>query len=186
ALRCGEGQSYTHAAACGATEELEAWASRQPAPPGFSWWETAAGASSSVAAHALIALAGTPGSSAAEAELVDAAYFPAIGALTVLLDDLVDREADAAAAEHNYLSYYPGAAVAAERIEAIARSARDSLAPLRQRERHAAILTGVLAHYLSSPQAATPLARPVRDRLLESSGPTVRLLTTMLRLLGDG
>lgn len=186
ALRCGEGQSYTHAAAAqDTTQELEAWASRLPAPPGFSWWETAAGASSSVATHALIALAGAPGSSAAAAEAVDAAYFPAIGALTVLLDDLVDREADELAGEHNYLSYYPSAEAAAERIDAITRSARASLAPLPQPQRHAAILAGVLGHYLSSPQAETALTRPVRDRLLESSGPTVRRLTALLRLLGD-
>jgi tetraprenyl-beta-curcumene synthase len=185
ALRCGEGQSHTHATATGSHRELEAWASGLPVGAGFEWWEIAAGASSSVAAHALIALAGVAGATASEAELVDAAYFPAIGALTVLLDDLVDRDADLAAGEHNYLSYYPSAAVAAERIAAIAESARDSLAPLRGQRWHAAILTGVLAHYLALSGAATPYAGPIRDRLLAQSPASTVALTKLLRLRGD-
>lgn len=181
AMRCGEGQSYTHAAAHGSSAELEAWAGRLPASPGFSWWEIGAGASSSVAAHALIALAATPGSTAAEAELVDAAYFPAIGALTVLLDDLVDRDEDKAAGEHNYMPYYPSAGVAADRLEEVAHIARGALDPLPRSNRHAAILTGVFAHYLSSPRAATALGTTVRNRLLRSSGALVRPLSALLR-----
>ena len=45
----------THAAEHGDRAGLEAWGLALPALPGFSWWELAAGASSSVAAHALIA-----------------------------------------------------------------------------------------------------------------------------------
>ena len=79
----------------------------RPARPAvYRWWEVAAGASSSVAAHALIAAAAEPRTGAAEAARIDAAYFPSIGALTVLLDDLVDRDEDAAAGAHNYLAYY--------------------------------------------------------------------------------
>lgn len=181
AIRCGEGQSHTHAAANGSAEGLQRWASRLPAPPGFEWWEVAAGASSSVAAHALLALAATPGASPTQAELVDAAYFPSIGALTVLLDDLVDREADEAAGEHSYLRHYPSDAVAAERLEAIVASARRSAVPLPRAGLHRAILSGVLAFYLSSPGAAAAGARTTRDRLLAASGPTVRGLARALR-----
>jgi len=181
AQRCGEGQSHTHAAAAGAREGLRAWAAELPAPDGFEWWETAAGASSSVAAHALIALAGAPGGSAAEAELFDAAYFPAIGALTVLLDDLVDAEADAAAGEHSYLRYYASSEAAAARIGVIAALARDSLRPLRRAGRQRAILAGVLGYYLSQPGSRGPFALPVRERVLATGGPTVRLLTRLLQ-----
>ena len=107
AARCGEGQSHTHAAEHGRPRPRSRPGPRaQAAPPVYRWWEVAAGASSSVAAHALIAAAADPRTSAAEAELIDAAYFPSIGALTVLLDDLVDRDEDAAAGAHNYLAYY--------------------------------------------------------------------------------
>lgn len=106
ARRCGEGQSHTHAVAAESPQPLRDWAVKEPAPLGYEWWEVAAGASSSVAIHALIAAAADPRTDAEEAELIDAAYFPPIGALTVLLDDLVDREEDAASGQHNYMGYY--------------------------------------------------------------------------------
>ena len=186
AIRCGEGQSHTHAAAGKPPTDLESWAERQQAPPEFSWWEVAAGASSSVAAHALIALAATPEATAGEGDLVDAAYFPAIGALTVLLDDLVDREADEAAGEHSYLDYYPSAAAAADRLAAMAELGRASTTALRRSDRHAAILSGILAYYLSSDRTDTPFARPIRERMLTSSGLTVRILTKLLKIHSRG
>ncbi len=72
ALRCGEGQSYTHASAQ-SPDEMRDWARRLPTPARFEWWEVAAGASSSVAAHALLALAGRSGATAEEGERVDRA-----------------------------------------------------------------------------------------------------------------
>jgi tetraprenyl-beta-curcumene synthase len=180
-VRCGEGQSRTHATAEGSARELQRWASELSAPAGFEWWEVAAGASSSVAAHALLALAADPEATPGQGELVDAAYFPSIGALTVLLDDLVDREADEAAGEHSYLRHFSSDAEAAARLETIAGLADRSVSPLPRSGRHRAILSGVLALYLSSPGAAAPGARAIRDRLLASSGPTVRALAGVLR-----
>lgn len=179
-VRCGEGQSHTHAAASGSSELLRQWASELTAPPGFEWWEVAAGASSSVAAHSLLALGGVPRATRAQAELVDAAYFPSIGALTVLLDDLVDREADESSGEHSYLRYYPSEAAAAERLETIVALARHSISGLPQSAQHGAILSGILAYYLSAPGAGTPGARAIRNRLLASSGPVVRSLSRIL------
>jgi tetraprenyl-beta-curcumene synthase len=180
--RCGEGQAATHAAEHGDRAALEAWARAQPAPPVYRWWEVAAGASSSVAAHALIAAAADPRTSAGEAERIDAAYFPSIGALTVLLDDLVDRDEDAAAGAHNYLAYFEDNEDAAARLDLIAQLARAGLACLRHRHRHAAILAGVAGFYISAEEAETPYARPVRARLLRSTGPAVRPIVAFMRL----
>lgn len=186
AVRCGEGQAHTHATAVGSTRPLRGWATELAAPSGYEWWEVAAGASSSVAAHALLALAGSPGTTDAQAEKVDAAYFPSIGALTVLLDDLVDREDDSATGQHNYLRYYPSDAVAAERLEAIVADARESIAHLPRSSLHRAIVAGILAFYLSAPDAAGNGAGAVRERLLASSGPVVRSLARILaRKPGD-
>jgi tetraprenyl-beta-curcumene synthase len=179
--RCGEGQRYTHAAEHGDRAALEAWASGLDAPPIYRWWEVAAGASSSVAAHALIAAAADPKTTGPEAELIDAAYFPSVGALTVLLDDLVDRDEDAACGAHNYLAYYACSEEAAARLDLIAQLARSALAGLRHRHRHAAILAGVAGFYLSAEQAETPYAQPIRDRLLRSTGPAVRPIVTFMR-----
>lgn len=179
--RCGEGQRYTHAAEHGDRAALESRAKELDAPPVYRWWEVAAGASSSVAAHALIAAAADAKTTAAEAELIDAAYFPSIGALTVLLDDLIDREEDASAGAHNYIAYYSSGEDAADRLELIARLAHVATAKLRRPRRHAAILAGVAGFYLSAAAAGTPYARPIRDRLLDSAGPAVRPIVAFMR-----
>jgi tetraprenyl-beta-curcumene synthase len=190
AQRCGEGQSHTHAAAAGGdrgagrgdASQLERWANELESPAGYRWWEVAAGASSSVAAHALLAAAASPTASTEQGLLIDDAYFPSVGALTVLLDDLVDLEQDRAAGQHNYMAYYRDSGDAADRLALIASRAAAAIAPLPHRRRHRAILAGVMAFYLSQPQARTAFARPIRDRLLDSLGPATRLLTAAMRL----
>jgi hypothetical protein len=180
--RCAEGQRRTHAAAGGEVEELRRWADGLDAPTGYRWWEVAAGASSSVAAHALIAAAADPGTDAAAAAAIDAAYHPPIGALTVFLDDLVDRQEDDAAGEHNYLGYYDSADEAAGRLGILADRAGASIALLPHSDRHRAILAGVAGYYLSSPAAETAYAQPIRERLLAALGPGARLLAGFSRL----
>jgi tetraprenyl-beta-curcumene synthase len=174
--RCGEGQSHTHQAEHGDASALEDWARRLPEPTGYRWWELAAGASSSVAAHALIAAAATPVTTARQAELIDAAYNPSIGALTVLLDALVDRQRDHATGAHNYTDYYSGPEDAARRIADIGREARDGIFPLSNRGRHMAILAGVAGFYLGEPGARNSLGRPVAAGLEATLGPSVRLI----------
>lgn len=186
AKRCGEGQSHTHAEILGRVGNLEGWAKDRDVAPGYEWWEVAAGASSSVAIHTLIAAAADGRTSAEEARLIDAAYFPSIGALTVLLDDLVDRDQDLEAGEHNYLSYPSDANGAGNRIGLLAARARAALEPLRHAPRHRAILSGVAAFYLSSLAADSGYAEPIRERLLESLDPTVRLIMVALRMTRHG
>lgn len=186
ASRCGEGQSQTHAAASGDTEGLKAWVSGLEHRSGYLWWEMAAGASSSVAVHALIAAAANPGTTAEEAALLDAAYFPSVGALTVLLDDLIDRDEDLSVAAHNYMAYYGSNLEAAERLALIALRARAAMAKLRQARRHGAILVGVAGFYLSAPGADTSYARPVRSRLIESLGFPVLPILAAMRLRRRG
>jgi tetraprenyl-beta-curcumene synthase len=190
ARRCGEGQSRTHAAAhghdggvpAGGVGALQHWANELESPPGYRWWEVAAGASSSVAAHALIAAAATPGTSAQQARLIDDAYFPPVGALTVLLDDLVDLEQDNKAGEHNYIGYYRDSGEAGDRLALIASRAAAAITELPRRRRHEAVLSGVGGFYLSAPGSRTRFAGPVRDRLLDSLSTSARLLATALRL----
>ncbi len=180
--RCAEGQRRTHAAATGEVEGLRRWAESLDAPAGYRWWEVAAGASSSVAAHALIAAASDPAMTSEGATQIDAAYFPPIGALTVFLDDLVDREADRAAGEHNYLPYYDHPTEAAERLGLIAERAAALVDPLPQAPRHRAILAGVAAYYLSAEETRGGDAQRVQSRLVAALGPGARLLARFLQL----
>ncbi|HET9198557.1 MAG TPA: DUF2600 family protein [Solirubrobacterales bacterium] len=180
--RCRQGQLHTHLAADMGPEPLERWARGLETPDASRWWEVAAGASSSVAAHALIAAAADPGTTAAASALIDAAYHPPVGALTVFLDDLVDREADRAAGEHNYLDYYSSPDEAADRLATLADRAEASIALLPGSDRHRAILAGVAAYYLSAAAAEAPRAQPIRSRLLAALGPGARLLAGFMRL----
>ncbi|HEY5942040.1 MAG TPA: DUF2600 family protein [Solirubrobacterales bacterium] len=184
--RCAEGQRRTHAAARKGPEELRAWATGLEAPAGYRWWEVAAGASSSVAAHALIAAAADPRTTTETAALIDAAYHPPIGALTVLLDDLVDFDQDRAAGEHNYMTYYESPDEAATRLGLIADRAAALARQLPRHGRHNAILAGVAAFYLGASGAETDLGRPIRKRLLESLGSGTRLLSAFMRLRRAG
>jgi hypothetical protein len=179
--RCEQGQLHTHRAAADGPDQLRRWAEGLGGTPGYRWWEVAAGASSSVAAHALIAAAAEPGLSVETAAAIDAAYHPPVGALTVFLDDLVDREADRAAGEHNYLAYYESPAQAAERLTWIEGQASARIDALPRASRHRAILAGVGAFYLSATAAATPFAQPIRRALLAELGPGTRVLTAFMQ-----
>jgi len=163
-------------------EPLRGWATGLEAPPDYRWWEVAAGASSSAAAHALIAAAADPDTTGATASLVDAAYHPPVGALTVFLDDLVDRDEDRASGEHSYLAYYESSEAAADRLALIASRAEASLGRLPRSARHRAILAGVAGYYLSATAAETPYGQPIRERLLAALGPGARLLAAFMRL----
>jgi len=185
ARRCAEGQSYTHAAvgSVRGARALEAWAADLDEGSDYFWWELAAGASSSVALHALIAAAARGDTGSEEAECIDAAYFPPIGALTVLLDDLVDRDDDIAAGEHNYLDYYPSSEIAAERFAFLTRESRASVASLRLGRQHTAILMGVGGFYLSTAAAKGDFGRPIRARMLEVLGAAVYPVLAAMRVL---
>lgn len=185
ARRCGEGQSYTHAAISseGRRQQLESWAVGLHSREEYFWWELAAGASSSVAIHALIAAAASQKTNTEEADLIDDAYFPSISALTVLLDDLIDREQDASSGEHNYLNYYPSNEMTAERFAFIANRGKVAVSDLRHRTQHTAILMGVGGLYLSSAAAKSDYADPIRIRTLKALGPAVYPILAAMRVL---
>jgi tetraprenyl-beta-curcumene synthase len=158
--RCGEAQTRTHAVAQLGPGQLRAWASAQPEAAALRWWEVASGATASVlAAHALIAAAADPATTPAEAERIAAAYL-LTGALTTLLDSLVDGELDAATGAHAYVAYYHDEREAAERLAALARQAVSAACGLPRAPHHLMTVAGAVAFYLSAPAAAGEL-RPL-------------------------
>ena len=104
----------------------------------------------------------------------------------MLLDDLIDRDEDLTAGQHNYLSYCANEEEAANRIGLLASRARAATKHLRRARRHRAILAGVAAFYLSAAPATSGYARPIRERLLESLDPTVRLIMVAMQLRRHG
>lgn len=181
AERCGAAQSHNHAMLVDGEEQLIAWTLALGDTHGYMWWELAAAGISSLVLHALFALAARV-CTRAEAETLDAAYFPSVCALSALLDSLVDRPGDAVSVNHSFVAHYPSASVAAERFGAIAGEARGLSRQLRNRSRHAIILAGIASYYLSAPEARSDYARPVAARTLARLGPTTGPILAVMRL----
>jgi len=153
------------------TDELAAWAqAHTPPASGLAWWEAAAAGASSLSAFALMTAAADPRLSSDDAEAIERAYFPWIGALHVLLDSLVDQPADAASGHRNLVEHYAGPDEAAARLGAIATMAFASTRTLRQGTRHALIVAAMSAYYLTTPAAQLPRAALARERILAAAG----------------
>ncbi len=174
-------QALNHERRDGSYRMLARWASRQT-PPGadLRWWETGAGAASSLVVFALIAAAARPGVSAREALATEDAYFPWIGALHVLLDSIVDRGDDARIGQHSLVEHYKSPHEAAIRLRTIAAGALSCTSSLPDGSWHALILAAMASLYLSEPQASSPYANPAREEILATLGslaaPTMRVL----------
>jgi tetraprenyl-beta-curcumene synthase len=165
---------------------LEQWAhAATPADSGLQWWETAAAAGSSLPVYALLAAAAQPRLDTREAQAVERAYFPWIGGLHSLLDNLIDKHEDEAAGHRSLVEYY-GPQRAAQRMRRLTEQAIEAARHLPRASGHEVILAGMIGSYLSVPQARTPELEPVRNAVLGAAGPLVKptLLVFELRALG--
>jgi hypothetical protein len=143
------------------------------------WWETWAACGSSLATLALIAAAADPAMDVAEAQAIEAIYWPWAGALHTLLDGLIDRAEDAATEQHNLLDHYRSLGEVAERLGFITAQAARYAATAGIE--HRLILAGMASLYLADPAAWTPAARPVSERVLASVGELRRAALVVLR-----
>jgi tetraprenyl-beta-curcumene synthase len=165
-------QSLNHDPADEKHHLLAEWAHRlTPASMEMRWWETAAGAASSLGVFALMAAAARPGLTPAEADALELAYFPWIGALHVLLDSLIDRASDLHTGDHSLVESYEDAEDMAERLGSIARQAVRSAVELPQGLPHTLILAAMASFYLSRPAARDPVSAPATARVLSELGP---------------
>ena len=145
---------------------LEQWA-RTATPPGtgLQWWETAAAAGSSLGVHVLIAAAAGPQLDAGEVSALADAYFPWIGGLHSLLDNLIDKHEDEAAGHRSLIEYY-GPEQAAQRMRWIAEQAREQARKLPHSRRHIVILAAMIGNYLATPEAHSAELKPIGDSVL--------------------
>lgn len=189
---CCQSQALNHALRFGPLDEqVAAWAQQTAAEAeletAFEWWELlAAAAASSLTVGALLALAATPGTDAAEARRVESAYFPWASGLNALLDSLIDLDEDPEGASH--MRRYESPELAAERLQTIAAGARDRVSELPEGRLHEAIFAAMGALYLVQPEAwrpdREPISRTVFEALGSFAGPSV--LVHVLRRGGRG
>ena len=112
---------------------------------------------------------------------MERAYFPWIGALHVLLDSLIDRDADLEAGRHSLLDHYTSAEEAAARLSDIAARALEATELMPESIQHAMILAAMTSFYLSAPCASAPGAALVSERVLESMGALATPAMVVLR-----
>ncbi len=161
---------------------LERWG-RAATPPGtgLRWWETAAAGGSSLCVYTLIAAAARPRVSSAQVAAIEAAYFPWIGALHSLLDNLVDSVEDHATGQHNLVGRYASPQDAATRMGMLAQRSLRATAGLPSARGHALILAAMASFYLSTPTAHAPDSLPVTRAVLGALGEPATLAMLVFR-----
>jgi tetraprenyl-beta-curcumene synthase len=165
-------QSLNHGDAERTHDAFAKWAREETQSNiGLHWWETAAAAGSSLGVLALISATADPALTLEDAEALDGAYYPWIGALHTLLDSLIDRDEDAAApGQRSLLDYYASPTETAVRLEMIATQAVRHTRLLPGAYNHAMLLAAMASFYLSDTQASKPNARLAKKRVLAAMG----------------
>lgn len=175
-------QSYNHGDTAGSYELFERWASAETRPAtGLRWWETGAGAGSTLTLFVLIAAAADPSLTSGDVRRIERAYFPWIGALHSLLDSLVDHEEDIASGERGLIDCYPSRVEAAARMQTIAGEALRRAGALPYGRRHELIVAAMTSFYICEiHRSRAPLAQLVAPSVLDAIGglaaPTMAIL----------
>jgi len=181
AARCVEAEVLTHAGALGNTPLAERWARATTNGSGLDWREYLAGAASSVlAVHVLIALAGDERTTAAHAAAIDEVYL-AMGVLSTMLDSVVDYEQDAAAGTLAYINHYPERSLLGQRLVHVARQAAMRARDAPASAHHLMTMAGVAAYYTSAPSATSELASPVTSRIQSELRPLITPTLAVMR-----
>ncbi|MGN6371639.1 MAG: DUF2600 family protein [Solirubrobacteraceae bacterium] len=152
--------------------------------PGMSktWFELAAGGSSSLLVHVLLALAAEPLSTDLDLLSLRSLYGEVISVMGTMIDSYVDQLDDMASGDHSYVAHYPNAEVALGRLERLIQiSLREALL-LSGGERHAVIVACMVAMYLSKDSAHSPKLRDGSVRLGAAGGSLTLLLLPILRM----
>jgi len=182
ATRCAQAQAQLHAASRrGERRRLEAWASDAASGSGLPWREYVAGSASSVlAVHALIAVAGRPSITEEQARSIDRAYL-AIGAVITILDSIVDRREDDARGEPGFVRLFDGPADLGTRLRELIGEAWSRAAAAPNAAHHTMTLVGAAAYYSTHPGAAHAEAREMMTIVREELSPTIWPAVAVMR-----
>jgi tetraprenyl-beta-curcumene synthase len=181
AARCAEAEVLTHASTLGNSPLAERWAKAARNGSGLAWREYLAGAASSVlAVHALMALAGDERTTAAHAAPIDEVYL-ALGVLSTMLDSVVDYEQDAASGTLAYINNYDDRSLLGQRLVRVAQQAATRARDAPASAHHLMTMAGVAAYYTSAPSATSELALPVTSRIQSELRPLITPTLAVMR-----
>jgi tetraprenyl-beta-curcumene synthase len=181
ARRSAEAEAVTHASTLGDSPLAERWAREMTNGSGRDWREYLAGAASSVlAVHALIALAGDERTTAAHAAPIDEVY-TALGVLSTMLDSVVDYEQDAANGTLAYINHYDDRSLLGQRLVDVAQRAATRARDAPASAHHLMTMAGVAAYYTSAPSSTSELALPVTSRVQRALQPLITPTLAVMR-----
>jgi hypothetical protein len=129
-----------------------------------------AAAGSQLSVLALIAAAGDPEMCRERAAALEHAYFPWIGALSTLLDGVIDQRRDSLECQRSLIDNYTSPEETAERLRMFATEALEAVHPLSDASDHTMILAAMAASFHSTPQALAPEVGLATRAVLETMG----------------
>lgn len=175
-------QVYKHGPVEGRVRRLQRWFdAHRSRVPGLYWWEFAAASGSTLGVFALLAAAARPDLAPEAAARLDAAYFPWIGALHILLDYLIDMEEDDAAGDLNLVAPYPDGTERRRRLIEFVRRGLAEASSLPDAPFHRWVVHGLPALYLSDPKVKQQCLGGLARDILRAAGRTSRLLYALCR-----
>jgi cytochrome P450 len=161
---------------------LKDWAVRQERTDrSLAWFELAASAVGYVP-YALLALANEDSLDGDGIARSLAAYLPWIALAMTMLDSYADMPEDAANGTHCYIGYYGDIEIAVRRLSTIIERSMDEARKLPHGDRHAILVAGIVAMYLSSGHAQTREMRARTLALARAGGPLTCMLLPVLRI----
>jgi tetraprenyl-beta-curcumene synthase len=152
--------------------EIKAWSELHfPEGSPLAWFELAGGASAWLTVLALLALAADTGREREEVERTYAAYLPWVSLVGTMLDSYADVAEDREVGAHSYIAHYTNATQALERIGEILTEALAKVGDLPNGERHLALISCMVAMYLSKDSARTTGNLPATRQLARAASP---------------
>jgi tetraprenyl-beta-curcumene synthase len=147
-----------------------------------SWFELTGAASASLTMHALLTLTVEAECTDLDIERIRCAYFPWISAVTAMLDSYVDWAEDDLNGDHSYIAHYDTSQLAVQRVGQLIQRGLAEAYSLPNGERHALIVAGMVAMYLSKDSARTEEMRATTASFVDAGGSLTKALLPILRL----
>ena len=181
-------QTYKHLAKNIREECLISWASQYSSQyPDISCWEFSAATGSTLGIFVLFAAASDPDLTVEEVNAIDAAYFPWICGLHILLDYYIDAQEDLQEGDLNFTYYYNDLKCCEDRLSFFIARSLEYCGVLPYPNFHITIIKGLLAMYLSDSKADWGLNNITSQNLIKNSpvkAGTYHFICKLLRLAG--
>jgi tetraprenyl-beta-curcumene synthase len=177
-------QTYKHLDEKTREDYLETWANYYLRSfPAISCWEFSAASGSTLGIFVLFASAFNPSLSPDMVKKLDAAYFPWICGLHILLDYYIDSVEDMQMGDLNFTYYYDNLKHCESRLSFFIENSLQACHTLEYPEFHTTVVKGLLAMYLSDPKAFLGLNKLATRNILRGSSSKTAFYHNLCKIL---